>query len=141
MDWTQIITAVIGLVSGLVTGGGLMMWFTRKETKEGKAVENMQRVVDSMQASLAAKDRIIEEHEARRQELKADIDRKDGKIEQLLKEKSEIRDENDDLKTNIAVVTMLKCKTLKCVDRDPPFGSIIDLMGLKNMDLTKLATE
>lgn len=141
MDWTQIVIAVIGLAGGLLTGGGLMMWFTRKETKEGKAIENMQKVVDSMQASLDAKDRIIQEHEARRQELKADIDKKDSKIEQLLKEKSEIRDENDDLKTNLAVATMLKCRTLKCVDRDPPFGSIVNLAGLKDMDLIKLATK
>lgn len=141
MDWTQIVIAVIGLAGGLLTGGGLMMWFTRKETKEGKAIENMQKVVDSMQASLDAKDRIIQEHEARRQELKADIDKKDSKIEQLLKEKSEIRDENDDLKTNLAVATMLKCRTLKCVDRDPPFGSVIGLSGLKDVDLMKLATE
>lgn len=141
MNWTEIVIAVIGLIGGLLTGGGLMMWFTRKETKEGKAVENMQKVVDSMQASLDAKDRIIQEHEARRQELKADLARKDAKIEQLLEEKSEIRDENDELKTNLAVTTMLKCIKLNCIDRDPPFGSAVNLMALKDTNLVKLATE
>ena len=115
------------------------MWFTRKETKEGKAVENMQKVVDSMQTSLDAKDRIIQEYEARRQELKEDLSRKDEKIEDLLREKSAIRDENDDLKTNLAVTTMLKCIKINCIDRDPPFGSIVNLAGLRDTDLVKLA--
>ena len=63
MDWTQIAVALIG---GLFVGGGLMLILTRKEVKDGKAAENMQKVVDSMQKSLDAKDRIIEEQEQRR---------------------------------------------------------------------------
>lgn len=141
MDWTQIITTLISVGGGAILGGGFMMWFTRKEVKEGKGIENMQKVVESMQKSLDAKDRIISEHEARRAELKADLDRKDEKIEQILKEKSAIRDENDDLKTSLAVALMLKCKTLKCIDRNPPFGSIIELGGIKDIDLVKLAKE
>jgi predicted RNase H-like nuclease (RuvC/YqgF family) len=141
MDWTQILVTVISTIGGAILGGGFMMWFTRREVKEGKGIENMQKVVESMQKSLDAKDRIIEEHEVRRAELKADIDKKDGKIEMLLKEKSAIRDENDDLKTNLAVANMLKCKTLKCIDRDPPFGSIIGLTTIKDTDLVKLAAE
>lgn len=132
MDWTQVIIALIGLVSGVLTGGGVTMWLTRKETKEGKALENMQKVLD-------AKDRIIEEREERCKELKADIDKKNAKIEQLLTEKSKIRDENDDLKTNLAVTTMLKCIKLNCIDRDPPFGSIVNLAGLRDADLVKMA--
>lgn len=141
MDWTQIIIAVIGLVGGLVTGGGLMMWFTRKETKEGKAVENMQKVIESMQTSLDAKDRIIQEHEERRRELKEDLYKKDEKIEQLLNEKSDLRDENDELKTSLAVTTMLKCVKLNCIDRDPPFGSLVPLGTIKDTNLVKLATD
>lgn len=139
MDWTQVIVSLISVVGGALVGGGFTMWFTRKETKEGKAVENMQKVVDSMQTSLDAKDRIIQEYEARRQELKEDLSRKDEKIEELLREKSAIRDENDDLKTNLAVATMLKCIKLNCIDRDPPFGSIVNLAGLRDTDLVKLA--
>lgn len=139
MDWTQIITTLISVIGGAILGGGFMMWFTRKEVKEGKGIENMQKVVESMQKSLDAKDRIIEEHEARRAELKTDLDRKDEKIEQILKEKSAMRDEIDDLRTNLAMSSMLKCVTLKCVDRDPPFGSIVSLAGLKNEDLVQMA--
>lgn len=139
MDWTQIIVAIVGTIGGAIAGGGLMAWFTRREVKEGKALENMQKVVDSMQKSLDAKDRIIEEHEARRTELKADLDRKDAKIEKLLDEKSDLRDEVDDLKTNLAISAMLKCVTLKCIERDPPFGSAISLAGLREEDLIKMA--
>ena len=139
MDWTQVLVTVISTIGGAILGGGFMMWFTRREVKEGKGIENMQKVVESMQKSLDAKDRIIEEHEVRRAELKADLDKKDEKIELLLKEKSTIRDENDDLKTSLAVANMLKCKTIKCIDRDPPFGSVVNLAGLKDTDLVKLA--
>lgn len=141
MDWTQILVAVISTIGGAIVGGGFMMWFTRREVKDGKATENMQKVVESMQKSLDAKDRIIEEREARCKELKSEIDKKDDKIERLLKEKSDLRDENDDLKTNLAVTTMLKCIKLNCIERDPPFGSIVNLAGLKNTDLVKLSQE
>jgi chromosome segregation ATPase len=141
MDWTQILVAVISTIGGAIVGGGFMMWFTRREVKDGKATENMQKVVESMQKSLDAKDRIIEEREARCKELKSEIDKKDDKIERLLKEKSDLRDENDDLKTNLAVTTMLKCIKLNCIERDPPFGSIVNLAGLKDTDLVKLSQE
>lgn len=147
MDWTQIIIAVI---SGLFVGGGLMLIFTRKEVKDGKAAENMQKVVDSMQKSLDAKDRIIEEQEQRRKELKDDVDKKDAKIDELQREKSamrdkyeqeksEMRDQIDDLKTKNAVSSMMRCIKIKCDERDPPFGSIVDLAGLKDADLVSLS--
>ena len=147
MDWTQIVIAVIG---GLFTGGGLMIFFTRREVKDGKAAENMQKVVDSMQKSLDAKDRIIEEQEQRRKELKDDVDKKDAKIDELQREKSamrdkleqeksEMRDTIDDLSTRLAVASMMRCVKLKCDDRDPPFGTIVELAGLKQTDLVKLS--
>lgn len=136
MDWTQIIISVI---SGLLAGGGLMLFITRREIKDGKATENMQKVIESMQKSLDAKDRIIEEHEARRKELKADLDKKDTKIDNLLREKSAIRDQNDDLKTENAVTAMLKCVKLKCIERDPPFASLLNLRSLGDTDLVKTA--
>lgn len=145
MEWTQIIVSVI---TGLLAGGGLVIIFTRKEIKDGKATENMQKVIDSMkqviesmQKSLDAKDRIIEEHEARRKELKEDLDKKDSKIETLLKEKSAIRDENDDLKTEVAVTEMLKCIKLKCIERDPPFASHLQVKNIRNTDLVKTAID
>ena len=136
MDWTQIAVALIG---GLFVGGGLMLIFTRKEVKDGKAAENMQKVVDSMQKSLDAKDRIIEEQEQRRKELKGDVDKKDAKIDELQREKSEMRDKIDDLSTKFAVASMMRCVKLKCDDRDPPFGSIVELTGLKDIDLVSLS--
>lgn len=147
MEWTQIAIAVIG---GLFAGGGLMLIFTRREVKDGKAAENMQRVVDSMQKSLDAKDRIIEEQEHRREELKADVDKKDAKIDELQREKSsmrdkfeqeksEMRDTIDDLSTKLAVSSMMRCIKLGCAERDPPFGSIVELAGIKDMDLVSLS--
>lgn len=141
MDWTQILVTIISTIGGAILGGGFMMWFTRREVKDGKATENMQKVVESMEKSLDAKDRIIEQHEKRRLELKSDMEKKDEKIEQLIKEKSALRDEIDDLKTDLAVALMLKCVTLKCVDRNPPFGSAVNLATLKDADLMKQAIQ
>lgn len=33
-----------------------------------------------------------------------------------------LRDENNRLTTDNAVLKILKCKTVRCIDRNPPFG-------------------
>lgn len=112
MDWTTIIVAVISALGG----GGLAVLFTRKETKEGMAIDNMQKVLD-------AKDRIIAEREERCKELKADLDRKDSKIDELHKEKDALRHELDDANTRAAVAEVMICDKMDCSQRNPPLGS------------------
>lgn len=118
MDWTTIIVAVISAMGG----GGLVRLFTRKETKEGMTLDNMQKVID-------AKDRIIEEREARCKELKADLAKKDEIIAQkeqciaeLHKDKSILYDKLDKANSRAAVNKLLKCQEIGCAQRRPPLG-------------------
>lgn len=112
MDWTNIIIAVISALGG----GGLAVLFTRKETKEGLSLDNMQKVLD-------AKDRIIEEREERCKELKNDLDKKDAKIDELHKMNATLRHRLDDANTKAAVAEVMRCDITKCTNRRPPFGS------------------
>lgn len=112
MDWTNIIIAVISALGG----GGLAVLFTRKETKEGMSLDNMQKVLD-------AKDRIIEEREERCKELKNDLDKKDSKIDELHKMNATLRHRLDDANTKAAVADVMRCDITKCTNRRPPFGS------------------
>lgn len=112
MDWTNIIIAVISALGG----GGLAVLFTRKETKEGMTLDNMQKVLD-------AKDRIIEEREARCKELKDDLTKKDDKIDELHRINSTLRHKLDDANTKAAVAEVMRCDITKCTTRRPPFGS------------------
>lgn len=112
MDWTNIIIAVISALGG----GGLAVLFTRKETKEGMSLDNMQKVLD-------AKDRIIAEREERCKELKSDLDKKDAKIDEMHKEKDVLRHELDDANTRAAVAEVMICDKMDCGDRNPPLGS------------------
>ena len=96
--------------------------FTRKETKEGMSLDNMQKVLD-------AKDRIIEEREERCKELKADLAAKDelikekeGYIMSLHKEKSDLHDKLDKANSRAAVNKLLKCHEIGCAHRRPPLG-------------------
>ena len=112
MDWTNIIIAVISALGG----GGLAVLFTRKETKEGMSLDNMQKVLD-------ATDRIIEEREERCKELKNDLDKKDAKIDELHKMNATLRHRLDDANTKAAVADVMRCDITKCTNRRPPFGS------------------
>lgn len=118
MEWTDIIIAIIGALGG----GGLVRLFTRKETKEGMSLDNMQKVLD-------AKDRIIEEREERCKELKTDLAAKDelikekeGYIMSLHKEKSDLHDKLDKANSRAAVNKLLKCHEIGCAHRRPPLG-------------------
>lgn len=141
MDWTNIIIAVISALGG----GGLAVLFTRKETKEGMSLDNMQKVISTKdkiideqkahyeallaeqkahyEVLLAQKDRIIEEREERCKELKEDLDKKDAKIDELHKMNATLRHRLDDANTKAAVAETMRCDITKCTNRRPPFGS------------------
>lgn len=116
MEWTTIVTALIGAVFG---GGGTFL-FTRKETKESLTLDNVQKVLD-------AKDRIIAEREERCKELKGDLDKKDSKIEELYQINAQLRHNLDGANTRAAVAEVVRCDVTKCINRIPPFGSSLQV--------------
>lgn len=115
MDWNTIITAIIGALGG----GGFTFLLTRKETKEGMSLDNMQKVLD-------AKDRIIEERIERCKELKSELDKKDLKIDELHKVNANLRHKLDEANTKAAVADVMRCDVTKCINRIPPFGSSLE---------------
>ena len=112
MDWTQIITTVLTL---LIPTGGIMAIFTAREKKTEMALNNMNKINEQW-AAFSSKE------EERRKELKADIDKKDDKIDELHRELSRLRNELDNERTERAKADLMKCIRIKCVDRHPPFG-------------------
>ena len=113
MDWTQIIVNVISL---LIPTGGIVAIITAREKKTEMALNNMNKINEQWEG-FAAKE------EDRRKELKADIDKKDNKIDELHREISRLRNELDNERTERAKADLMKCVRVKCIDRHPPFAS------------------
>ena len=58
--------------------------------------------------------------------MQADADKKkqSALIDKLYDDQSRFRDENNRLTTQVAVLKILKCRVLKCADREPPIADI-----------------
>lgn len=112
MDWTQIVTTILSL---LIPTGGIVAIITAREKKTEMALNNMNKINEQWEG-FATKE------EDRRKELKADLDRKDEKIDELYREISRLRNELDNERTERAKAEMMKCLRIKCVERHPPFG-------------------
>lgn len=117
MDWTQIVTTILSL---LIPTGGIVAIFTAREKKTEMALNNMNKINEQW-AAFSSKE------EERRKELKEDIDSKDGKIDELYREISQLRNELDNERTMRAKAEMTKCLRIKCVERHPPFGENYNL--------------
>lgn len=106
MDWTTIILAV---VSALLSGGGIASVFYFREDKQAKQLQN--------EATASAQWRELYE----KSETKCEDQSR--KIEALYKENKLLRDENNGITTQNAVLKLYKCNKIGCIDREPPFGS------------------
>lgn len=119
MDWTGIITA---LIAALIPTGGLTAIVTMRDKKTAAFLENVKAITEQWQ-------QMANEYQERIDNLKAElvrkdeiIDRKDGKIEGLYREKDELRQHLDHARTERAVAELLKCEKTSCTERIPPFG-------------------
>lgn len=119
MDWTGIITA---LIAALIPTGGLTAIVTMRDKKTAAFLENVKAITEQWQ-------KIANERQERCGELKADLDRKDDKIEEQYREKEALRqrldstrDDLDHCRTALAVAELMKCEKTSCIDRIPPFG-------------------
>lgn len=98
MDWTAILTVVLTFIGGGGLGAVLMFPTKRKSAdleNEKKASEQWRELF--MQKEQDCKDQ-------------------SNLIDRL-------RDENNRLTTEIAVLKILKCKNLKCAEREPPIAN------------------
>ena len=112
MDWT---TIIISLGGALLTGGGALSLLYYKENRRAKQLDNEKSVIEEWCG-------IAEDRRNRCDELKASLDNKDRKIDELYKENSELRKRNDRLSSANTALSIYKCKVIGCDKRQPPFG-------------------
>ena len=112
MDCT---TIIISLGGALLTGGGALSLLYYKENRRAKQIDNEKSIIEEWQG--VANDRRL-----RCDELKASLDNKDRKIDELYKENSELRKRNDKLSSANTALSIFKCKVVGCDKRQPPFG-------------------
>lgn len=97
MDWTAILTAVLTFIGGGGLGAVLMLPAKRKSAdleNEKKASEQWRELFMQKEQNCKDQSNLIDR----------------------------LRDENNRLTTEIAVLKILKCKNLKCAEREPPIA-------------------
>ena len=120
MDWTNIIIT-------LITSGAFTAIYLLGDKKTAAVLDNVSKTIDQWQELLRE---VKDELSAKTTELnecsksyEETIARKDSKIDSLYKEISYARDEKDKLSSKIAFLTAYRCNKVRCVDREPPFGT------------------
>lgn len=109
MDWTTILVAI---GSALLSGGGIAGVVFFKENKRARQLDN-ETTASAQWRELYDKSEAKVEHQSL-------------KIDALYKENGYLRDQNNSLTTQRAVLAMYKCETLGCASRKPPFGTEIN---------------
>lgn len=113
LNW-EIIAPVLTV---LVGGSGISVFFFYRERKKTKRLENDAL---KLQNEITAAGQWQELFERSDEMLK----KKDEKIEELYSLNSKLRDENNTLSTENAVVKLLKCEFIACDKRIPPLSEV-----------------
>ena len=107
---------IIQLIFLLLGGGGLIALFLITERKTKAQMENTAQAIAEWQKIVERSHQDLKEAKERAKELQDlylvqfDINTK-------------LRKELDEKNTKIAVLSLLRCRKLKCIDREPPYGS------------------
>ena len=110
---------IIQLISLLLGGGGLIALCLITERKTKAQMENTAQAIAEWQKIVERSHQDLEEAKERAKELQDlylvqfDINTK-------------LRKELDEKNTKIAVLSLLRCRKLKCIDREPPYGSEVE---------------
>ena len=110
---------IIQLISLLLGGGGLIALFLLTERKTKAQMENTAQAIAEWQKIVERSHQDLKEATERAKELQDlylvqfDINTK-------------LRKELDEKNTKIAVLSLLRCRKLKCIDREPPYGSEVE---------------
>lgn len=110
---------IIHLISLLLGGGGLITLFLITERKTKAQMENTAQAIAEWQKIVERSHQDLKEAKERAKELQDlylvqfDINTK-------------LRKELDEKNTKIAVLSLLRCRKLKCIDREPPYGSEVE---------------
>lgn len=117
--WLQIVSIVLAAV---VPTGGVAALFTVRGKRKELEISNLSQVIARWQD-------IAEDRKNRAEELKADLDRRDDKIDRLYRTISELRTDLDHERTARAVASMMVCDRTPCLKRNPPFGQGVEYIN------------
>ena len=110
---------IIQLISLLLGGGGLVALFLITERKTKAQMENTAQAIAEWQKIVELNHQDLKKAKERAKELQDlylvqfDINTK-------------LRKDLDEKNTTIAVLSLLRCRKLKCIDREPPYGSELE---------------
>ena len=110
---------IIQIISLLLGGSGLVALFLITERKTKAQMENTAQAIAEWQKIVEHSHQDLKEAKERAKELQDlylvqfDINTK-------------LRKELDEKNTKIAVLSLLRCRKLKCIDREPPYGSEVE---------------
>lgn len=111
MDITTILTA---LISALL-GGGLITIFTLRETRKSLQIDNQKKEDDRWS-------KLCDEQQDQIEKLNERLEKKDGRIMELEDRCTNLSTKLDEVNTDLAKATLLKCSRIACQTRIPPFG-------------------
>lgn len=106
---------IIQLITVLIGSGGIIALFLIAERKTKAQTENITTAIEQWQKIVGRSQSELEDAQTRAKEFRElymiqfDINTK-------------LRKELDEKNTRIAVLTLLRCHKLRCIDREPPFG-------------------
>ncbi len=109
MDWT-------GIIVTLITSGAFTAIYLLGDRKTASVLDNVSKTIDQWRS-------IVEEYKAESGELRRQLAEKDTRIDQLYKSIGTLRDRGDKLGSRVAYLNAFRCRKVKCMDREPPFGS------------------
>lgn len=113
--------SIIQLITVLLGSGGLIAIFLVSEKKTAAMLENIAKANEEWKKII---DRQTEENNT----LRSENITLQEKYHQQFDINTALRQEIDTKNTKIAVLSLLRCKKLRCIDRGPPYGSgIVDL--------------
>ena len=110
---------IIQLISLLLGGGGLIALFLITERKTKAQMENTAQAIAEWQKIVERSHQDLKEAKERAKELQ------DLYLVQFYIN-TKLRKELDEKSTKIAVLSLLRCRKLKCIDREPPYGSEVE---------------
>lgn len=113
--------SIIQLITVLLGSGGLITIFLVSEKKTAAMLENMAKANEKWKKNI---DRQTEENKT----LRSEYTNLQEKYHKQFDINTALHQEIDTKNTKIAVLSLLRCKKLRCIDREPPYGSgVVDL--------------
>ena len=112
---TELIIQILTLLLG---GGGVIALFFITERKTKAQIENINLAIDEWQ-------KIVERCRTELNEARISAKEFQDLYMVQFDINTKLRQELDEKNTRIAVLTLLRCKKLKCIYREPPYGSEI----------------